>query len=169
MKGLFLPAPGEQVCRGLLLNSTHRHPLNSPVPATKTPGCNTTGLSVSTAPLDEQKILTRSSWNVPLGVMQSLGQTALSHFTFVLLPFLHSCPGDTSSSFLSWCLLCSLKALLGTVSWLWQKCHPGEGSTHKGSSWDVLHLSEMALSGVRKGLWLSSLELVHNPDCSARI
>lgn len=84
----------------------------------------------------------------------------LTYSSFVLLPFLHFYPWDTSSSFPRRCLLCSLRALLGTVSWLWQKCHPREGST-PGSSWDMLHLAEMALSSVRKGLWLSSLELVH--------
>lgn len=84
----------------------------------------------------------------------------VTYSSFVLLPFLCSCPGDTSSSFPSRYLLCSLRALLGTVSWLWQKCCPCEGDT-LGSSWDMLHLAEMALSSVRKGLWLSSVELVH--------
>lgn len=82
----------------------------------------------------------------------------LTNSPSVLLPFLRSCPWDASNSFLSWYLLCSLRALFGTVSWLWQECHPWEG---EGSSWDMLHLVEMALSSVRKGLWLSSVELMH--------
>lgn len=159
MKGLFVPASGEQVCPGLLLNSTHRPPLNNPCVSHQ----NTRQLQGALRA--SQCLWMSRSLHAVAGMFlwvscKALGKGPyLTCFSFVLLPFLCSCPWDTSTSFPSRYLLCSLRALLGTVSWLWQKCHPREGN-FLGSSWDVLHL-EMALSSVRKRLWLSSLELVY--------
>lgn len=100
MRGLFVPAPEEQVCPGLLLNSTHSHALNNPnQPREHAAAACNLALRASLC------LWMSRSLHAVAGMFlwvscKALGKGPyLASSPFVVLPFLYSCPWDTGSSF----------------------------------------------------------------------